>query len=261
MDLNLTDFQLAHYKTFGFIQIKSVLNDNELKTINSEFESGLQAARKNSPKVEDGLPLQWSTLKPEFPVTSGLIEDPRICGVAEQLIGKDAIPVFSNGNRWVANTSWHPDSPNVELRCVKIACYLQSVRSDSGALRFIPGSHKAELNQEITDLLNDSNPDLNDVPSHICNSEPGDIIAFDNRLYHAAIGTSKDKRQLTMNFMQTPKTNTAQTESKNLANQIVEVYNLTKAPTPFYSPEWAANPSGNESRQRSVDWLKSMNLV
>ena len=61
--------------------------------------------------------------------------------------------------------------------------------------------------------------------------------------------------------MQTPKTNNARLESKNLANQIVEVYNMTKAPTPFYAPEWAANPSGNERRQRSVDWLKSMNLV
>ena len=261
MDLKLTDFQLAHYKTFGFIQLKGVLKEIELKAINSEFESGLQAARKNSPEVEYNAQLQWSTLKPEFPFTAGLIEDPRICGVAEQLIGKDAIPVFSNGNRWVANTSWHPDSPNVELRCVKIACYLQSVRSDSGALRFIPGSHKAKLNQEITNLLKESNPDLNDVPSHVCNSEPGDIIAFDNRLYHAAIGTSKDKRQLTMNFMQTPKTNNARMESKNLAKQIAEVYNLTKAPTPFYAPEWADNPLSNQRRQRSIDWLKSMNLV
>ena len=39
MDLKLTDFQLAHYKTFGFIQLKSVLNDDELKTINSEFKN------------------------------------------------------------------------------------------------------------------------------------------------------------------------------------------------------------------------------
>ena len=261
MDQKLTSFQLAHYKTFGFIQIKSVLKENELKAINSEFEAGLKAARQNSPNVKDSAQLQWSNFKPEFPVTSGLIEDSRICGVAEQLIGKDAIPVFSNGNRWVANTAWHPDSPNVEIKCVKIACYLQSVRSDSGALRFIPGSHKPALNQEINTLLKESNPDLNNVPSHICDSEPGDIIAFDNRLYHAAIGTSKDKRQLTMNFMQTPKTDNAHIESKNLAAQIIEVYNLTKAPTPYYAPQWTANPSGNERRQRSVNWLKSMNLV
>ena len=56
-----------------------------------------------------------------------------------------------------------------------------------------------------------------------------------------------------MNFMQTPKTDNAHIESKNLAAQIIEVYNLTKAPTPYYAPEWTANPSGNERRQRSVD--------
>jgi len=49
MDLKLTDFQLAHYKTFGFIQLKGVLKEIELKAINSEFESGLQADSKNSP--------------------------------------------------------------------------------------------------------------------------------------------------------------------------------------------------------------------
>ena len=64
-----------------------------------------------------------------------------------------------------------------------------------------------------------------------------------------------------MNFMQTPKTNNAHLESKNLANQIIEVYDLTKAPTPYYSPEWASNPSQNQRRQRSIDWLKSMNML
>tara|TARA_B100001013_G_C24343363_1_gene337343 strand:+ start:106 stop:399 length:294 start_codon:yes stop_codon:yes gene_type:complete len=65
----------------------------------------------------------------------------------------------------------------------------------------------------------------------------------------------KDKRQLTMNFMQTPKTDSAHMESKNLAAQIIEVYNLTKAPTPYYAPEWTDNPFSNERRQRSVGCL------
>ena len=261
MEQKLTSFQLAHYKTFGFIQLKGILQDDELKTINSEFAKGLEAAHKYNPNVGASAQLQWSNLKPEFPFIASLIEDSRICGVAEQLIGDDAIPVFSNSNRWVTNTPWHPDTPYVDLKGVKIACYLQSVRSDSGALRFVPGSHKPEFNEEVSALLKRSNPDLNDVPSYVCDSDPGDIIAFDNRLYHAAIGTSEDKRQLTMNFVETPKTKKAEKENQDLRMVSIKQYANTKAPPPHFAPEWAANPSGNERRQRSVDWLKSVGLI
>ncbi|MBK49528.1 MAG: hypothetical protein CL768_00600 [Chloroflexi bacterium] len=261
MDHKLTSFQSAHYKTFGFIRIKEVLNENELKVINSEFADGLEAAHKYNPGVGASAQLQWSNLKPEFPFIASLIEDSRICGVAEQLIGDDAIPVFSNSNRWVANTPWHPDTPYLELKGVKIACYLQSVRSNSGAIRFVPGSHKSEFNEEISALLKQSNPDLKDVPSHVCDSDPGDIIAFDNRLYHSAIGTSEDKRQLTMNFIETPKTTNAEKENQDLKAVSIKQYSNTNAPPPHYAPEWVANLSGNDRRQRSIDWLKSVGLI
>ena len=261
MDHKLTSFQLAHYKTFGFIRIKEVLNENELKVITSEFADGLEAAHKYTPGVGASAQLQWSNLKPEFPFIASLIEDSRICGVAEQLIGDDAIPVFSNSNRWVANTPWHPDTPYLELKGVKIACYLQSVRSNSGAIRFVPGSHKSEFNEEISALLKQSNPDLKDVPSYVCDSDPGDIIAFDNRLYHSAIGTSEDNRQLTMNFIETPKTTNAEKENQDLKSVSIKQYSNTNAPPPHYAPEWAANLSGNDRRQRSIDWLKSVGLI
>lgn len=261
MDHKLTSFQLTHYKTFGFIRIKEVLNENELKVINSEFADGLEAAHKYNPGVGASAQLQWSNLKPEFPFIASLIEDSRICGVAEQLIGDDAIPVFSNSNRWVANTPWHPDTPYLELKGVKIACYLQSVRSNSGAIRFVPGSHKSEFNEEISALLKQSNPDLKDVPSYVCDSDPGDIIAFDNRLYHSAIGTSEDKRQLTMNFIETPKTTNAEKENQDLKAVSIKQYSNTNAPPPHYAPEWVANLSGNDRRQRSIDWLKSVGLI
>ena len=67
MEQKLTSFQLAHYKTFGFIQLKGILQDDELKTINSEFAKGLEAAHKYNPNVGASAQLQWSNLKPEFP--------------------------------------------------------------------------------------------------------------------------------------------------------------------------------------------------
>ena len=259
--ITLTEHQLTHYDTFGFITLRGVLTRDELGAIDVEFARGLEAAHRNSPDVGLSTQLQWSNLNPEFPAIAGLMEDPRICGVAEQLVGEDAIPIFSNGNRWVTDTGWHPDTPHTSLKGVKIACYLQPVDGGNGALRVVPGSHKSLLNGEVAALLEEVKPELRDVPAHVIESEPGDIIAFDNRLYHAAAGTSADKHQLTMNFVECAKSQAAETELHDLGDILRKQYARLNAPLPIFAPEWAANPGGNVRRQRSVDWLKSVGLV
>lgn len=259
--ITLTEHQLTYYETFGFIALWGVLTEEELGAIDAEFERGLAAAHRHSPDVGASEQLQWSNLSPDFPVIASLLEDPRICGVAEQLIGEDAIPTFSNSNRWVTDTGWHPDTPHTNLKGVKIACYLQSVDGESGALRFVPGSHKSLLNGEVASLIEETKPDLREVPAHICESEPGDIIAFDNRLYHAAAGTSADKRQITMNFVESAKSPAAENELHDLGGLLRSQYIRLNAPQPIFAPAWAANPGGSARRQRSIDWLRSVGLL
>ena len=257
----LTKPQLTYYQTFGFIVLKGVLTPDEMNVINSEFEVGLEAAHRYNPGVGWSRQFQWSNLGPGFPVTSNLLEDSRICGLAEQLIGKDAIPTFSNGNRWVTDTHWHPDTPHTSLKGVKIACYLQPVDGESGALRFVPGSHKNFLNGEVASLLGDAESSIREVPAHICESEPGDIILFDNRLYHAAAGTSTDKRQLTMNFVESPKNIAAKKEFTEVGDILRNQYARLNVQHPLFASEWAANPRGNPRRQRMIDWLHSESLL
>ena len=205
--------------------------------------------------------IQWSNLSPGYPLIAGLIEDSRICGVAEQLLGEGAIPVFSNANRWVTDTGWHPDTPHTHLRGVKFACYLQPVGGETGALRFVPGSHKRLLNGEGARFLSEADPAIRDVPAHVCESEPGDVIAFDNRLYHSAAGSSADKRQLTMNFVESPKSPAAKREFRELGDILRKQYERTNAPPPYFSKEWAANPDSNPRRQRMIDWLDAVGLL
>ena len=85
----LTKPQLTYYHTFGFIVLKGVLTPDEMNVINSEFEVGLEAAHRYNPGVGWSRQFQWSNLGPGFPVTANLLEDSRICGLAEQIIGKD----------------------------------------------------------------------------------------------------------------------------------------------------------------------------
>ena len=258
--VKLTEHQTAHYETFGFLVLRRVLSGDELKAIDAEFQRGLDAAHRFNPDAGESRQLQWSNVGASYPVMAGLIEDSRICGVAEQLLGDGAIPMFSNSNRWVADTAWHPDTPCTNLRGVKLACYLQPVDGDNGALRVIPGSHKSPLNSEVAGFLSGGGVASRDVPAHVCESEPGDVIAFDNRLYHAAAGSSTDKRQFTMNFLESPRSAAAEHELIELGDVLRRQYKKTNVPPRYFAEEWVANPDENPRRQRMVEWLRAVGI-
>ena len=117
------------------------------------------------------------------------------------------------------------------------------------------------LNGEVASLLGEVEPSIREVPAHICEPEPGDIIAFDNRLYHAAAGTSTDKRQLTMNFVESPKNIAAKKEFAEVGDILRSQYARLNVQHPLFASEWAANPRGNPRRQRMIDWLHSESLL
>ena len=141
----LTQQQVTQWETFGFLHLRGVLNADEIEVINAEYEKGLNRTRDqmDSP-VGNRRQLNWPNMGPDTPFLAGLLEDPRICGVAEQLFGDDVVGVASNGNHFAGDrTEWHPDTHDPHMQGVKFACYLQPLGAESGALRVIPGSHKS----------------------------------------------------------------------------------------------------------------------
>ena len=44
------------------------------------------------------------------------------------------------------------------------------------------------------------------VPAQVCDSDPGDVVAFDYRTWHASCGGSTDRHMATFNFYRYPKT-------------------------------------------------------
>ena len=80
----------------------------------------------------------------QHPRLAGLVEDDRIHGVVEDLLGPDLVWITSDGNYYVGDTQWHPDAGGMLLsyHLIKIALYLDPVRKDSGWLRVIPGTHR-----------------------------------------------------------------------------------------------------------------------
>src|SRR5258705_5707787 len=105
----LTAKQLDHFKVFGFVALRKVLDTGEIEELNREFRVAMEVAY---PHVQfDGTQRHWTTLLgPQTPTFAALLEDPRFCEVAEQLFGPDTFAVTVDGNRYVGNTPWHPDT-------------------------------------------------------------------------------------------------------------------------------------------------------
>jgi ectoine hydroxylase-related dioxygenase (phytanoyl-CoA dioxygenase family) len=104
-------------------------------------------------------------------------------------------------------------------RTVKIAFYLDPVRRETGALRVIPGSHRLELDRWEGRSASDA-PNLwgiaeEQVPSVALESDPGDMVVFDQRLMHAAFGGGRRRRMFTLNLHAECKTPTALADVKH----------------------------------------------
>jgi len=265
----LTQPQIEFYHTFGFLQLKRYFSEHELSIINTEFQKGMAIAESIEKPRGHNEHLKWSTLGPKTPFLRSLQEDTRFLGVAEQIHGKDVVGIFCRSNRFSGSvTEWHPDVEDVRFQGIKFLFYLQPVDGETGALRVIPGSHQNPLHDKLLNIklrgpnspyLETSGLKINDMPSHICKSEPGDIIAFDFRLWHAAWGGTTDRRMCALNYYKNPKTQGEIDAAKELA--IISKKNESRFKDPHFDPDWLENDERSPRRQRWIDWLYHYNYL
>ena len=267
----LTEGQVHQFKTFGFVVMKGVFNADELKTIQAEFDE--RAAVASSHEPFDGTKRHnLNMMGDDTPFYASLLEDPRFADAADQMYG-EALGQSADANRYVTNTSWHYDAGAYEGYGVKFAMYLQPVRADTGALRVIPGSHKQPWFDEL-----DERPPLRyawaredfaraeaadviaSVPGYVCESDPGDVVAFDLRIYHASVGGSSDRQMCTLvyrNYPETPQEIVATIAQAK--GYFAESDNSAEPWNPKRSApdEWLANPTRNPKRQHWIDeWMR-----
>ena len=256
----ITEQQITHFRTFGFLILRDVFSAAEVETMVLEFERGREATLRSEPSAGSDHLTQWSNLKPESPFIAGLLEDPRFCEVAEQLLDEGAVAVFANSNRRGGDTRWHPDTSDQHLRGFKFTTYLQPLTANTGALRVVPGSHKRPLHDEVDRFLSEAKLEVGDAPANVCETRPGDVIAFDMRLFHAAQGGSMDRRQLTFAYLRLPRTLEEEATLK-VCQAILQVHKSTGAPPPHHPPDWLANPEGSPRRRHWISKLMEWGIV
>jgi hypothetical protein len=121
------------------------------------------------------------------PISLSLLDT--LTGMAETLLGGPALPVRAKGMRYLGATGWHADSSS-DVASVGFAAYLEPLVAGTGALRLLPGSHRRAFATAIAAYLAAAAepPAVDSLPGIAISTEPGDIIVFDEHIYHASTG-------------------------------------------------------------------------
>ena len=75
-----------------------MLTEEQKKIVHDEFESGLAKKDRSERIAGARVQLNWSNLEEHSPFIASLMEDRRFYGVAQQLLGEDAVGLNSNSN-------------------------------------------------------------------------------------------------------------------------------------------------------------------
>jgi len=196
----LTSEQVEFFATFGYIVLPGLVSD-DIGWIRQEFEAvfsdrGLVHDHRQRTCV---VPFIDSRVR-----LCTLLDHPKIEGLAASLLGDDFNYIGSDGNYYAGDTSWHSDGFHTVGRFIKIALYLDPVTRDSGALRVIPGSHRVDMldrwaARKACNSMEIWGIEQRDVPAISLDSTPGDVVAFNHNLMHAAFGGSSQRRMFTLN--------------------------------------------------------------
>ena len=261
IDGDLDTSQLHFFRTFGYVVLRGLFAASELDLIDREHRDGLALAFPDEPFA--GELGQWTRMMNEStPFFAALPEDPRFHKPARQLCGDDVLGNGSDAHYAVGDTDWHtdsgwqPDAVDVQMG-VKYHFHLDSVDADSGALRFIPGSHllrgvvRKEFGKDILELP------TAEVPCQVVDTEPGDVILFDIRAWHASVGGRPGRRTANAEFFGNPRSR----EGIDLLREIARLQaNSRNAKEYTYPANWLANPHHSETRQRWIDRFMEMDF-
>ncbi|MBM3265691.1 MAG: phytanoyl-CoA dioxygenase family protein, partial [candidate division Zixibacteria bacterium] len=132
--------------------------------------------------------------------------------ILKSLLGDDYVYIGSDGNFYVGDTGWHSDTDwSGKLRgkpprvFYKIAFYLDPLTRDTGALRVIPGSHRygdyyAEALQEgVRTPVQTWGVTGAEIPAVALETQPGDVVLFNQNTKHSAWGGGQRRRMFTIN--------------------------------------------------------------
>ncbi len=204
----LTPEQIAHFETFGFLVLRHAFSPEEMEKMISRYE--YMSERENG-RIEDSGDGKNVTKVVDYfiekdPELTKLVEDDRIYETIEQLLGQEFIWTGSEGVCGRSQTSWHADRQGhneLSYMTIKVHLYLDPTTKETCSLRVIPGSHRAPFHEMLKPLYYGENKvrgkpygvDEPSIPAYPFESNPGDVIFFNQCLLHSVFGNLENERR------------------------------------------------------------------
>ena len=203
----LSTAEVLAFSTFGFIVLRDAFDPGPLaEEVDRSLREGASAW---SAAGAGGTEFRYVPLMCErTPLSLSLLD--RFAPLAAQLLRRPVLPVRAKGVSYLGATDWHSDSGR-DVASVGFVAYLESLGAASGALRVLPGSHRAEFGRAIGEYIQhraaaagtDVEAAVATLPGYSVDTEPGDVIVFDEHLYHASAG-GRDRRQWRVDYVEDP---------------------------------------------------------
>jgi Phytanoyl-CoA dioxygenase (PhyH) len=219
----LTQEQIDHFRTFGFVVLPAALDGEALGGLIEEIDAAIAAAGPRD--AEGGGHAGHYVPAGDRGVSATLVR--RFQPFAERLLGREAFPAAPHEIMFFGEAGWHVDlGPDVPA--LKVAVYLETLDARNGALRVLPATHM--IPQAQLAALHRVNP--HHVPCHVIESRPGDAIVFHMHLWHAALN-GNDRRQWSVEYFAFPEDDRDRAELQRLAPEWNE--------DPAWGPVYAAD--------------------
>ena len=249
--------QKAYFDTFGFLLMRQLLHPDEIEMMRQETDKVYQQKLQDETK-QGGFHV--SGYIESQPHLAQLVEDDRFYGTIENLLKPDFIWMGSETNRTTNSVHrWHCDrygEDAISYIRIKIMIYLDPVTKDRGALRVVPGSHRNPLQGLLHDYNGHQQDDSfmphgvsgEELPCFSLDAVPGDVVFFNQYLFHAVYGGFEGRRYMAFKYAQRPSTD-AHLES------------IRKFSPDVFDPHEAFVNSDRPRIRRMVEGLREMKSV
>jgi hypothetical protein len=183
----------ARFRTSGYVVLERFFDAERLSAeVDRALAEGCLPDSNSGITGSAGNSFQYvPMMDARTPASLSLIDE--LADAAAELLARKVLPVRAKGTRYFGATGWHRDS-DLDVASVGFLAYLDRLDAGTGALRVLPGSHRSRPEPEP-----EGTPGREDIGEAI-ETDPGDVIALDEHLYHASIG-GLDRRQWRVDYV------------------------------------------------------------
>ena len=223
----LSELEIGQFRAFGFVVLKNCLSPAEVARITAAYDRVMPTAPLTQYFDKEKETRALMSFVQADDAFGALIEHPGVMEAMRDIWGTEALYI-AGSDMWAnfGDTPWHSDGqPGRERKTLKTAIYLDEMGPDTGPLNVVPGSHHPEAKGDwyyarvhpefcaaifqSCGIWDQGRPrlrlDKEKVPGTVSlYTKLGDVVLWDNRLWHSAFQRKDGKARRTMFIGYTP---------------------------------------------------------